>query len=598
MSFRLASVAALVAGIWFWNGSWLGRVGLLSLMLWGLVWLFCGGERRRFSAKLVVLWFCLGLARAVWDGVTEPEPPWDNGKMIKVSGTVMESPRQWGRSQVFFVYVCRAEGVLLPDPALVLIRWSGPEDVVAIGESWEFYGRFELGQLPAYPGGYSQRFWLWTQRAVGVVRVTRFGQASYLGPPQGWGPRNLAGRLRLRMLERLERIGNGEARALVAGVVFGDTQSLPKEIQEQFRRTGTSHLLAASGMNVALLIGLCVGLASWFGIGPWRIAPALIPVAVGYAFLAGCAPSITRAAASAVVGLLAMWWGRTSNPWNCLAISVGVLVLWEPRQIYDLGFALSVLAVIGLLGGPKLQSPASAWKTSLLMTVSATLLTLPMIWKTFHQLSLTFLPANLILGPLVELLFPLGLVLTLMPLTPLIFATEKLALFCLFLVEELSWLADPLPLAEPSLCSFALLLGAITLWLGGGFKSRWAALPLSVLALLCGSYMASQPQTGPAELVIRRVGESKPYYWISSFEKETVYLSSPWQEDRARAFLLESGCLRPPVVLRLRQWEPLSLCWGAFSWKNVEPLLPKAPFIEVRTQGTSYRVRDWSPYDD
>jgi competence protein ComEC len=467
---------------------------------------------------------------------------------------------------------------------------------VAPGERWQLTGRFSAGEQAAYPGGFSQAFWLWTQRAHGAVAVSRFCEASYIGPPQGWGPRALAARLRLVMLDRLLAIKGTTARALVAGVVFGDTQALPKEVQDQFRRTGTSHLLAASGMNVALLLGLVTAAARLLGYGPWRIAPALIPLAIGYAFLAGCAPSITRAAAAAVMGLLAAWWGRSSGSWNSLCLSVWILLLWEPRQLYDPGFQLSVAAVVGLIAGPSLDDQAAAWKKNSLMTLSACLLTLPIMWTMFGELSLTLLPANLILGPLVELLFPLGLLLTVVPVTPMFWLTEGIARISLWLVERLSGLADPVPLAQPGPASLIILAAAIAVWVGVWSRARWLALPLAALALCFGQTAGNQPLAGPGELVVRQVaGAGQPYYWLSSRGQELLVLTESWQEKRARSMLLDLGCLRRPEVKILAPGVPFTVRWGAFNWGKVHPLLPKAPFIEVRTTGCVYEVHPWMP---
>jgi competence protein ComEC len=517
------------------------------------------------------------------------------GKIAKFSGSVLEAPRQWGRSLVFFVSASHVDDRELDQPVLVLVRWSGGEDIVAPGESWTFTGRFGLGERAAYPGGFSQDFWLWTQRAQGVVSLNRFSEVSYQGPPAGWGPRALAARLRQRMLARLESIEHLTARSLIAGVVFGDTQALPKDVQEQFRRTGTSHLLAASGMNVALLVGLIVTLARLLGYGPWRVAPGLIPLAIGYAFLAGCAPSITRAAAAAVMGLLAACWGRTSGAWNSLCLSVWVLLLWEPRQIYDPGFQLSVAAVIGLIAGPSLDEGAPGWKKSSLMTISACMLTLPIMWTMFGELSLTLLPANLILGPLVECLFPLGLLLTLLPLPPLCWVTEHLARLSLWLVKEISWLADPVPLSEPGAGSLALLALAIMLWIGTDSKARWWAIPLATLALCSGQWAGLRPTAAPGELVVRQVGLRKPYYWLSSHREELLVLAEGWQEQRARSMLLDMGCLREPEIKVLKAGQSFTVRWGAFGWGKVHPLLPKAPYVEVRTTGCTYQAHEWRP---
>jgi competence protein ComEC len=591
---RICCTAAFLVGLLAYHLPWSTALQLLAALLVALL-LLPAKARRQIRWTWLALGLTIGVARATADQACWTPFPQLPGQH-RWSGSVLESPRQWGSSLVFFFSVEQLDGVPQQHPLVLLVRWSGANESVAPGERWEWRGRLKAGQPASYPGGFSQAFWLWTQRAHGVLEVGQSSEISYLGPPRGWGPRALAARLRQRMLVQLERLPHAGARALVAGVVFGDTQALPRDVQEQFRRTGTSHLLAASGMNVALLLGLLTAAARLFGYGPWRVAPALVPVAIGYAFLAGCAPSISRAAAAAVVGLLAAWWGRKSSSWNSLCLSVWILLLWEPRQLYDPGFQLSVAAVVGLIAGPSLDDSAASWQKSTVMTVSATLLTLPVMWTMFHELSLTLLPANLILGPLVELLFPLGLLFCLLPLPPLRWLTEAVARLSLWLVGLLSQWADPVPLAQPGASCLLLLVLAIALWVGCWSRTRWLALPLAVGSVLLGQSLAARPELAGGELRVRQLSvEGKEYYWLSSREQELLVLSDEWQEKRARAMLLDLGCRRPPQVRLLQPGQSLQVRWGAFRWGNVHPLLPKAPFVEVITTGSTYRVNCWRP---
>lgn len=589
---RILCTASFILGL-LWPRLGLPAVGtaLLCLAL-VIVWHPRLGGRRGRLVLFAGLALLAGVVRTSCDHDDELVL---SPRLASYRGVVLEAPRQWGKTLVFFFSVEAVGAEPLIRPVTVLVRWSGSEDVVAPGEQWELTGHFTKGEPAQYPGGFSQAFWLWTQRAVGMVSVSRFCEASYLGPPQGWGPSALAARLRQSMQARLRGVEPALARALVCGVVFGDTQALPKDVQAQFRRTGTSHLLAASGMNVALLLGLLTGVAKRLGYGPWRIAPALIPVAVGYAFLAGCAPSITRAAAAASMGLLAAWLGRASGAWNSLCLSIWILLLWEPRQVYDPGFQLSVLAVVGLIAGPTLDEAAATWKKSAVMTISACLLTLPIMWTMFAELSPTLLPANLILGPLVELLFPLGLMLCLFPLSPLAWVIGWLARASLFLVAKLSLLADPLPLAEPGVVCLALLAVAIAIWVGVWSRWRWTALALAAFALILGQVRGYSALAPPGELVVRQVGTAKPLYWISTSGEEVLVLAESWQEGRARAMLRDLGCLRQPRVVILPAGQAMELRWGAFQWGKVHPLMPKAPFMEIRTTGCAYGVTVWRP---
>lgn len=591
MTRRLCCTGTFIAGILLARLGpvhWIWAVGLLCLLC-----LWMEGLKDRKSVGLLLLCLVLGWLRAETDRLLSPPLP-ELGAVL-VEGVVLEPPRRWGNSAVFFLEVQRQDHLPCPSQKL-LVRWKGCADGIVPGERWEFRGRLSKPEPAQFPGGFSQRFWLWSQRAQAVLEVGRFSLVAYLQPPRGWTPRALACRLRASMLQQMGRIQDPLSRALVAGVVFGETQSLPPELQEHFRRTGTSHLLAASGMNVALLCALVVTLARMLGYGPWRAAPWAACSIVAYAFLAGCAPSIVRATLGTLIALLAVWMGRSSQAWNSLSVSVWVLLLWEPRQIYDLGFQLSLAAVIGLVWGPKASEDSPVvWKSTLL-TLSASLVTLPFFWSDFGELSSSLLLANLVLGPLVELLFPLGLLIAVLPIPPLVWAVERLAQLCLWLVSWFSGLSEPWLLAYPTTLSWVLMFLAILCWLTPRVgRLRFLALPLVVAAILAGSHQAKARPLAAGEMRARCWGG---VIWVSTEQTEYVFLKEAWQQERALRALRQMGCLREPRLKVVEEGQPVRLRWGDFEWQRVRPLLPESSFLEVWTDGSTYTFSSWSPRED
>lgn len=563
---------------------------IASLAILGLLILWLKPLQTRFTWLLLLVCLGSGVLRAQVDQRVTREPSWAGRPILQ--GVVLEPPRRWGSSSVFFFRVDHFNDQECATRK-VLVRWSGCSEDIAPGERWEFTGVLRKPESAAYPGGFSQRFWLWTQRTEEVFQVGKFSAASYLQPPRGCKIRALSHRARAWMLRRLEKVSDPQARSLIAGVVFGETQALSPELQEKFRRTGTSHLLAASGMNVALLAALVMGLARLFGFGPWRVAPLAAMAIIAYAFLAGCGPSILRATVGTLMALWALWLGRSSNAWNSMALSVWLLLLWEPRQIYDLGFQLSLAAVVGLVGGPKAPEGAGYVWRSTLLTLSASLSTLPFFWFSFGEVSSTLLLANLIVGPLVELLFPLGLVLTLVPLPPLLWLSSALAKLSLFLISWFSGLSDPLLLARPTAMVWLLLGVALCFWLWPSLeRGRYWGLAFAALALTVGCWQSSQRSLPAEELLIRKIDQ---VHWVSCREGEFLFLRECWQERRARKMLRELGCLREPTVRVLGPEELLEIRWGAFDWQQVRSLLPKTPYLEVRTRGRTYTVVSWSP---
>lgn len=191
-----------------------------------------------------------------------------------------------------------------------------------------------------------------------VLRVRGSAPPDVVEEPSG--PQRFAGRLR----EGLRAATDGldpDARALLPGLVVGDTARVTPELDEAFKATDLTHLLAVSGGNFTLLLALFIGpaglaqrverrgLAPRLGV-PLR-ATALLGGALTLAFVAVCRPdpSVLRAAACGSVALLAIATGRRRSLIPALAAAVLLLVLYDPWLSRSYGFLLSVLATGALL---------------------------------------------------------------------------------------------------------------------------------------------------------------------------------------------------------------------------------------------------------
>jgi competence protein ComEC len=195
-------------------------------------------------------------------------------------------------------------------------------------------------------------------RIAAVLRVRGSAPPEVVGPPSG--PQRFAGRLR----EGLRQATDGlevDARALLPGLVVGDTSRVTPELDDAFKATDLTHLLAVSGGNFTILLALFVGppglaqraerrgLAPRLGI-PLR-ATALLGGAVTLGFVIVCRPdpSVLRAAACGSIALLALATGRRRSLVPALATAVLLLVLYDPWLSRSYGFLLSVLATGALL---------------------------------------------------------------------------------------------------------------------------------------------------------------------------------------------------------------------------------------------------------
>jgi competence protein ComEC len=195
---------------------------------------------------------------------------------------------------------------------------------------------------------------------------------------------------------------------LLPGLVDGDTTGLDPAVADDFRATGMTHLVAVSGANVAIVLSVVLLLARWCRAGP-RLAAGLCALAlVGFVILARPSPSVLRAAAMGGLGLVALAAGRPRAAVPALAATVVLLILVDPAQAGDAGFALSVFATAGLLLiAPPLRDalrrrrvPAGIAE-ALAIPAAAEFACAPVIAGISGAVSLVAIPANLLAEPAV-----------------------------------------------------------------------------------------------------------------------------------------------------------------------------------------------------
>lgn len=213
---------------------------------------------------------------------------------------------------------------------------------------------------------------------------------------------------RQRFVRALEHVLPEPAASLAVGLTLGDTTTLPPQVVEDFRMTGTSHILALSGYNVTLLVVLL--LAFLPALVGKRSAMTIIALAlVAFLVLTGVPASLLRATAMAGLLLIARWVGRRSTAGRSLALTLIALLLAAPSLVFDLGFALSVASTGGLIAFGERWSNRLPLPTFLSSTLGSTLAaivaTLPLIVSLFGRIALVAPLANLVVLPLVPVLF-------------------------------------------------------------------------------------------------------------------------------------------------------------------------------------------------
>ncbi|MBN1450017.1 MAG: ComEC/Rec2 family competence protein [Anaerolineales bacterium] len=266
--------------------------------------------------------------------------------------------------------------------------------------------------------------------------------------------------------------------SLLAGILLGVDTGLPKDLQQAFKDTGTAHIIAISGFNIAIIAGLFFTLFSRI-LGQVRGSIAAILGIALYTFLVGADAAVVRAAIMGGLSLTIRQFGRRNDGLSALMLSAALMAAFmNPNIPWDVGFQLSFFATLGLIlyaepfqewavriitrytspgAAQKLATPISEY---FLFTLAAQLTTLPIMAYHFKRISLVSLIANPFILPVQPAVMILGGIAVLLSLIwlPLgaiaAFSAWPFVAYTIRLVE----LFDRLP-------NGVIVLGNLSLWL-------------------------------------------------------------------------------------------------------------------------------------
>lgn len=203
--------------------------------------------------------------------------------------------------------------------------------------------------------------------------------------------------------------------SLILGVVLGIQDDIPDDIVDQFRATGTIHILVVSGMHVMIIAQLLSKvLERW--LRPRMQFIVIAGALFGFCVIIGLAASVVRASLMGLLPILARAVQRRPVMHYSLAVTAVGMVAWNPYILmHDMGFQLSFLATLGLIYIQPLCARMCWWvperftlRETLSTTMAATLFTTPLTVSTFGMFSTVSLLANIIVVPISNLMLFVG----------------------------------------------------------------------------------------------------------------------------------------------------------------------------------------------
>ncbi len=204
----------------------------------------------------------------------------------------------------------------------------------------------------------------------------------------------------------------GDEGDLLVAVLLGDRRNLSRNIKQDFELSDTVHILAISGSNITITIGLMLLVLRRL----FKRKVALIMAMAGailYVLLLGASPSAIRGGLMGAMAIIGILLGREYYGLLGLNAAALLMTLFQPRVLWDIGFELSFLGTLGLfvIARP-LEDKMRGWpiivREGVALTIAAELTTLPLTMYYFHQLSFVAIFANLFGVPALELVLATG----------------------------------------------------------------------------------------------------------------------------------------------------------------------------------------------
>jgi len=224
---------------------------------------------------------------------------------------------------------------------------------------------------------------------------------------------SLVDRVRSAIRSSLERNLSPQASALARGFLIGETRDISPDIYSLFRDSGTLHLLAVSGSNVALVVLFAVWVMRPFWLGVRSRSVVLLAVIAIFAGLSYGEPSVMRATIMAALIIGARLLGRTYDLNNVIAAAALIILLVNPGQLFDVGFQLSFVTAWGLIFFvPRLAALFGSWHERtwsrwlvlpVIVALVAQIVSMPIVAYYFDRVPVFGVVANLIIVPIVSL---------------------------------------------------------------------------------------------------------------------------------------------------------------------------------------------------
>ena len=226
----------------------------------------------------------------------------------------------------------------------------------------------------------------------------------------------LINKISVRIKQNLNKILSEKTRGLAIGMLLGDSSNIESELKEEFRDCNLSHMLAVSGTHFSYLM-ICINLIlnrKMLGIRRCKIISIIFIII--FMMITNMSPSVVRAGITTIIAILGSLIHRKQDTYTCIAISLLYTLIKNPFTLFNIGLQMSYLATLSIITIYPMMRKIKGNKIkkyifeSVLITVSANILILPISIYNFNTIPTNFLLSNLIAGPVLGISLISGLI--------------------------------------------------------------------------------------------------------------------------------------------------------------------------------------------
>lgn len=290
-------------------------------------------------------------------------------------------------------------------------------DIFEYGDLIRIEGRFFKPNAASNPGEFNYRNYLKLKKIYALLSVRKEDKIKLVSVNRGKWILSKTFKIKEHIKNNIYHILSRKDNAsLITALLLGDRKSLSSDIERNFKKSGTLHILAISGLHVGIFICIFLAFFKIIGVNSKISYLLVVGLVFWYALFTGGRPSIVRATVMASVLLIGKVINRKGDIYNSLGIACFIILFFSPLQLFTPGFILSFTAVLSIVYfTPKIEPRLNI--TSVVVgktinyfvklscvSISVWLGLTPLLWFFFNIISPITVIANLVVVPVCFLL--------------------------------------------------------------------------------------------------------------------------------------------------------------------------------------------------